>query len=119
MFQYYELRNLRSQTSLHLSIITKTSETLIPTKVDEVKSVDSNSGGFLVSDGLVSELRAVNLHRTATCLLKFVVIKAKIYLGLTSLCALINQYNAHFLCLDLLSVRTYYYYFLYLRTYVF
>ena len=55
MFQYYELRNFHSQTSLHLSIISKTSKTLIPTKLDEVKPVDSNSGGFLVLEGLVSE----------------------------------------------------------------
>ena len=85
MFQYYDLHNLRSQTSLHLSIITKTSETLIPTKLDEVTPVDSNSGGFLVLEGLVSEMRVVNLHRTATCLIKFVVTKAKIY-SLVSLC---------------------------------
>ena len=52
MFQYYELHNLRSQASLHLSIITKTSETLIPTRLDEVTPVDSNSGGLLGSDGL-------------------------------------------------------------------
>ena len=36
-FQYYEPRNWRSQTSLHLSIITKTSETKIPKELDEEK----------------------------------------------------------------------------------
>ena len=86
MFQYHDLHDSRSTTSLHLSIITKTSERLIPTKLDEVTSVDSNSRGFLVLEGLVSELRAVHLHRTATCMVKFVVTKANIY-RLVSLCA--------------------------------
>ena len=35
IFQYYKLPDLRSQTSLHLSIITNTSETKIFTRPDE------------------------------------------------------------------------------------
>ena len=77
---------MRGQTSLNLSIISKTFKTNIPTELDEEKHVDFNSGGFKVLEGLVvCEPRDVKLHRRATSLTNSFITTTKIYF-LVSLC---------------------------------